>query len=194
LNERSLINMQTRFEEKREKSMALISAAALKVFSEVGYDKASIRLISKEANVALGLLYNYFPSKEALLKNILSSCFGEILLLAMSEEEKEKLALPDFIRQLVKKIKLDQSIWKLYFNLKFQNSVTKELEEITQKPVQYTLQLLEYCLMKTAVPFPGLEAKFIWASLNGLIIQYILEDNYPLDDMAYLLISKYERR
>jgi len=186
--------MKSRFEEKREKSMTQISAAALKVFSEVGYDKASIRLISKEANVALGLLYNYFPSKEALLENILSSCFGETLFLAMPEEEKEKLTLSDFIRQLVKKVKLNQSIWKLYFNLKFQNSITKELEEITQKPLQYTLQLLEYFLMEAAVPFPSLEAKFIWASLNGLITQYILEDNYPLDDMAYLLISKYERR
>jgi len=174
--------------------MAQISAAALKVFSEEGFDKASIRLIAKEANIALGLLYNYFPSKEALLESLLRTCLQEALFLHVSEEERAKLTLKDFIQQLVKKVKLNRDSWKLYFSLRFQTSTTKEINEMMQEEVEYTLQVLEHYLAEEAIPFPSLEAKFIWASLSGLIGQLLLEKNYPLDDMAHLLILKYERK
>jgi len=186
--------MKPRFEEKREKSVAQISTAALKIFAEAGYDKASIRDIAKEANVALGLLYNYFPSKEALLASIFQSSVQDALILHVSEEEKLKLTLKDFIRQMVKQVKLNQSYWKLYFSLRFQTSTLKEIEALLQESMQGNLQLLERCLAEGAIPFPGMEAKFIWACLNGLFQQYLLEANYPLDDMAQLLILKYDRK
>jgi len=192
MNERSIMTMQTKFEERREKSIAQISTAALKVFSEVGYDKASIRLIAKEANVALGLLYNYFPSKEALLESLLLSCLQDITLLQTADEEKAGYTLKEFIRQLIKKVKLNRISWKLYFSLRFQTAISREIDAVMQEQMRDTLQLLEHCLAEAAIPFPGMEAKFIWASLNGLITQYLLENNYPLDDMAQLLILKYE--
>jgi len=184
--------MKTKFEEKREKSIALISAAALEIFSEIGYDKASIRLIAKEANVALGLLYNYFPSKEALLESLLRSCLQVALSLNVPEEERAKLTLKDFIKQLVKKVKTNQKSWKLYFSLRFHTVITKELNAAVQEQWYNTLKLLEHCLAEESVPFPSMEAKFIGASLNGLIAQFLLENDYPLDDMAQLLISKYK--
>ncbi len=47
-----------------------IVETALQLFSESGYDKTSIRDIAKHANMSLGLLYNYFASKEQLLEAI----------------------------------------------------------------------------------------------------------------------------
>jgi AcrR family transcriptional regulator len=56
-------------EERREQ----ILDAALRVFSEKGYNGASIRDIAREVGVTEGLLYHYFASKE----QILHACWKE---------------------------------------------------------------------------------------------------------------------
>ncbi|MDK7271935.1 MULTISPECIES: TetR/AcrR family transcriptional regulator [Actinotignum] len=43
-----------------------ILAAALRNFSEHGYEAASLRVIAKEANVTTGALYTHFDNKQAL--------------------------------------------------------------------------------------------------------------------------------
>jgi len=43
-------------------------AAARKLFAELGYDKASVRAIAREADVDPALVYHFFGSKEGLLK------------------------------------------------------------------------------------------------------------------------------
>lgn len=58
-----------RLEEKRGETKALLVETALRLFSRNGYDATAIRDIA-EAGVSLGLLYNYFESKEALLREI----------------------------------------------------------------------------------------------------------------------------
>ena len=40
---------------------------ALRLISERGYDATTLRDIAKEAGVSVGLLYRYFPSKQAVV-------------------------------------------------------------------------------------------------------------------------------
>lgn len=51
-------------EERRQE----ILDAAMKLFSEKGYEKTSISDIAQSIGVAQGLCYRYFPSKEALFE------------------------------------------------------------------------------------------------------------------------------
>lgn len=57
-------------QEQRAQSADILIQTALKLFSEKGYDKTSIRSIATEAGVSLGLMYNYFSGKEELLLEI----------------------------------------------------------------------------------------------------------------------------
>lgn len=50
----------------REDTRAVIKAAALKLFSSVGYDKVSLRSIAREADVDPALIHHYFESKAEL--------------------------------------------------------------------------------------------------------------------------------
>lgn len=50
----------------REDTRAIIRAAALKLFSEYGYDKVSLRAIAREADVDPALIHHYFESKADL--------------------------------------------------------------------------------------------------------------------------------
>lgn len=53
----------TKLPEERRKE---IIDTAIKLFYEKSYEKTTISDIAKEINVAQGLCYRYFPSKEAL--------------------------------------------------------------------------------------------------------------------------------
>jgi len=57
---------------KRERTKAAnreaILAAALEVFSDVGYGAASVRDIVRRTELASGTFYNYFPDKESVLR------------------------------------------------------------------------------------------------------------------------------
>jgi AcrR family transcriptional regulator len=61
--------------EKRE---AIINAA-LKLFTERGFDGTPTALISKEAGVATGTLFRYFPTKEALINSAYSTAKGNLV-------------------------------------------------------------------------------------------------------------------
>lgn len=53
-------------EDRREQ----IAAAALRVFAQKGFLRATNKDIAREAGITPGLIYHYFASKEALLKAI----------------------------------------------------------------------------------------------------------------------------
>jgi AcrR family transcriptional regulator len=44
--------------------------AALRVFARCGYDRARVSDIAREAGIAYGLVYHYFPTKESLLQSL----------------------------------------------------------------------------------------------------------------------------
>jgi AcrR family transcriptional regulator len=62
--------MSTRQEQARWRREQLLDAA-LAVFGDKGVDGASIKDIARAAEVAPGLLYHYFDSKEALVADLL---------------------------------------------------------------------------------------------------------------------------
>lgn len=61
-------------QEKKSK----IEEAASDLFIKQGFHATSIREIAKRANVSLGNLYNYYPTKEAIFESIINSYQGLI--------------------------------------------------------------------------------------------------------------------
>lgn len=76
--------MQTRKEDIRQH---IIDAASVE-FLNRGYEDASMRTIAKKANTTVGNIYHYFPSKEAILDEILVPAIDDLNKLI-----KEHLAL-----------------------------------------------------------------------------------------------------
>jgi len=61
---------KNRITERREKQ---ILDAALLVFSRQGFDKATVSDITREAGIAVGTIYNYYPSKRELFVAVVKS-------------------------------------------------------------------------------------------------------------------------
>jgi len=54
----------------RNQTLANISSAALRMFSEFGYHGTTMKLIAESAGQSYGLVYHYFPSKEAVFRHL----------------------------------------------------------------------------------------------------------------------------
>ena len=73
--------MRTRSEEKRRD----IVRVAAKAFEELGYERTSMLTIAERLRGSKQTLYNYFPSKEDLLRAVLDFDVGEVADQALQE-------------------------------------------------------------------------------------------------------------
>jgi AcrR family transcriptional regulator len=113
------------FQEMREEKMTLIMDVALEHFANEGYYRTTISHIARHAGISKGLMYNYFESKEALLKAIIHKSVNEVYKYLdidrdghLSEEEFEF-----FIRKLNVLLKEKKYFWRLLMQLLMQNDV-----------------------------------------------------------------------
>ena len=117
------------FEVMRNQRKTLILDAALHVFAEEGYHSASISKIAKRAGVSKGLMYNYFESKQDLLRVLLHSIIDEQneFLEGIVKKGFNEKAFQEVIDHTVKTLKADPKHWKLYFLMAIQPEVFEVL-------------------------------------------------------------------
>ena len=72
------IKTEVREQVMSQTRQTLLNAAA-EEFASNGYDQANINAISTKAGFAKGTVYNYFPSKQALLMALIDSIAQEHL-------------------------------------------------------------------------------------------------------------------
>lgn len=115
----------------REEKMTLIMDVALEHFAGEGYHKTTITHLARHAGMSKGLMYNYFESKEALLKAIIHKSVNEVYRSLdidrdgiLSESEFEL-----FIREINVLIKEKRHFWQLLAQLLIQNDVRNKFLE-----------------------------------------------------------------
>ena len=74
-------------QEAKKASRRKILEAAQSLFQSKGYQQATTRDIAREAGIATGTLFNYFPTKEAIVMTLVS----EALMQAREDFEKQQL-------------------------------------------------------------------------------------------------------
>ncbi len=129
----------------KDKRTAIMDAA-LKLFTERGFHGTSTALISKEAGVSTGSLFNYFSTKEELINSLysevkrrLGACVKSSLDPKSSSEEQIKQLWSSFIKCGVSKPE------EFLFVAQFASSpyITKLTREETMKEYEFMLALVE---------------------------------------------------
>jgi TetR/AcrR family transcriptional regulator len=94
---------QTKKEVTREKNQQLILAAAEKLFSELGYDGASMSKIAKEAALPKANVLYYFKNKDNLYEAVLDNILAEwnLGLDNVSVEDDPAIVLYNYIKNKV---------------------------------------------------------------------------------------------
>jgi len=85
-------------EQVKDKRTAIIEAA-LKLFTERGFHGTSTAQISKDAGVATGTLFNYFPTKEYLINSLYFEVKGN-LSHAMGKDIEAESTFQDKLRKI----------------------------------------------------------------------------------------------
>ncbi|WKN45911.1 TetR/AcrR family transcriptional regulator [Tunicatimonas pelagia] len=167
-----------------------IFRTALILFSQKGYDQTSMRDIANHADISLGLTYNYFKNKKALLIAIVEAGVAKI------EQDWPNYPAENLQQWLVRYFTILEkyrSYWLLLRALRLQSSLAKQLgthfDELNNFIIGDLAVLLQQSGHSKALP----EAILLYATLDGIATQYFTNDRYPLNKMLALLQRKYDK-
>jgi AcrR family transcriptional regulator len=178
---------------RKDRRQAIMDTA-LEEFASYGYESTSISMIAKKAGVSKGLMYNYFESKEALLKTIMSEGIDEIF--AFIDPNHDGVITKDEFIYLIDEIfalmKEKSSFYKLYFALIMQPAVSKLfIEKINEVFAPMIRMFVDY-YEKKGSKNPFAEAILIGALFDGIGFNYLFnEDQYPLDEVIKLVKERF---
>lgn len=185
------------FGDMRESARRKIMDAAMALFAEQGYQSTSISMIAARAGISKGLMYNYFKSKEELLRSIVFT--GVESITTGFDPNRDGILTHDelihFIRESFRLVKSHPSYWKLYFLMMYQapalDLFSRELSEVTHR----YMGMIEVYFRKNNYENPELEARFFSSLLDGVCINFLFQgEGFPVEEMEMRIIKMYSKQ
>jgi AcrR family transcriptional regulator len=162
-------------QERSRQTVGAILQAAARVFAELGYANTSTNHIADEAGVSIGSLYQYFPSKDAILV-ALAEQHVENAFAAVLEEVREKRDAPprELLRALVeallrahqKEPRLHRVIFEEAHLL--DQSFRRRLEELDDRALNLAREILKARCDELAVSNPEMASFVVVHVLEGI--------------------------
>ncbi len=184
------------FEEIREKSKEKILYAAFELFSSIGYWSTSISKIAKQAGISKGLMYNYFTSKEHLLRAVVDKLL-EVIKSVIYFDEKDMTpeeSMKTLITRIFDHIENNAPMIRMMTKISLQIGHFDFVNELLNKEYKIMIDKVEKILIELNFTNPRQEALILGAAIDGVIIQSLLFDEYPLQEMKDSMIHKYTIR
>ena len=180
------------FEEIRADKRKLIIDTAVRLFADKGYHATSISMIAKEAGMSKGLMYNYFESKEALLRAIMEELTVTVMDLMNPDHDDEITSqeMEDFFSLILDLIKQNNEHWKLYFQLSLQKDVFEVLQTNSYSEQITKSQTLIYKYFVERFDNPEIEMMMFSSLFKGFSMQYV----YAPDLFPEKLVSDFKIR
>jgi AcrR family transcriptional regulator len=158
-----------------------------------GYESTSIAQIAAHANISKGLLYNYFESKEALLKSLVQRAFSEgDRIAAGMQGQSPGDTIKNVFEWFFTELRDNADQWKFISSLAIQMEKYAFVQAMMHDKMEEYVRFLERLLTEAGFDKAREEARVIAALMDGIGFQYIiLKESYPLREMKSYLISKY---
>ena len=184
------------FDLKKEKQDRMINAA-LKLFAENGYRRASTDEMVKEAGISKGLLFHYCTSKAGLYEFICDDSVKFVIMEMSSTVGKEE---KDYFRLRLQIEKAKMTAMKNFpyiqlFLLQMEKETSKEALEVMQPAAQALRSAYDDIYQKA--DFGMLEeisverlAKIVDYTLNGLLEELLRKSSFS-PDTYYAEVSQY---
>lgn len=178
----------------RTEKTTLIKQVAIELFANEGYHATSIAKIAKAANISKGLIYNYFESKEALIKEIIWEGFDSFII-EFDINDDEVLSEEKFIKyidDIFHRVQVDTHFWKLYFSIIIQPAVMLLVQDKLMEVIMPFINTLVRYYESKGVENPMSHARLLGAVLDGVFMNYIADaETFPIDDIKKILIEKF---
>jgi AcrR family transcriptional regulator len=181
------------FERIREDRKQKLIDAAFHVFAEETYHSASVSKIAKEAGVSKGLLYNYFDTKEDLLRAIMSNLMDEILQYFDFSDNAPLTdeSVSDWIKKSLNIVKDDVKRWRFYTSLSMQPDVTPIFIEMATGEIQKFMESFVVYFSSKGVEDPVTYMRYCSAIVDGIQLHVMLDpENFPIEKVESILIKQ----
>lgn len=180
----------------RDASRRRILKAALRLFSAHGYAGTSIRMIAAAANISVGLLYNYFPTKADLLGAIFEQSMRDVeASFASADAAPPAERVERLVRSAFEILEANRDFWRMSYGVRMQPAVVTGLGKRLQawtKTIQSTL--VRY-VAEAGSTRPEIDAALLFALIDGVSQQYVLDPRgYPLGDVADGIVARFAFR
>jgi AcrR family transcriptional regulator len=183
------------YEQIRKNRKRQIMSTALEMFASEGYGHVSIAALSRRAGISKGLMYNYFPGKEHLLKEILNEGIEQIMN-SLDPNQDGILTTEEFehfIRRTFQLMHDKRAFFTKFFSLIIQPNVKSLLKDslLVSFTEQYFVMFTKY-FTEQGYQDPQLELFELSVILEGFGIMMLYYDD--LIDLPPELYKKYEER
>jgi AcrR family transcriptional regulator len=182
--------------EIRTNTRAKLVNSALELFALRGYAGTSVDAIADAAGVSAGLLYHHFDSKAAVLNAIFEQSLADVhaTFAAADREISAAARLPALLRSGAVIVPRHRNFWAVWYGLRMQRDVLKSLGPSVAEFTAAIVRTLERYLADIGWPDADIEARLLFAQIDGLFQHYVLDpERFPLDPAIERLIERYRR-
>ena len=169
--------------------------AALHLFAQNGYHKTSISDIASNAEVAKGLIYNYFKSKEELLLEIISNASLRIMNIAngMFNQKTYQANLSVFLDGFFDNLTANKQYFTFQIGLMFQPDLKPLVSPLLQQRADILLNLTKQMFESSSVKSPELTARRFISEVDGITLHYLsIYKDYPIFAIKEELYKNYK--
>ena len=163
------------FENIREEKRSLIMNVAIELFADNGYHNTSVSRIASKACISKGLLYNYFDSKEDLLKTIIID--GLDKLRELLDPNKDGIItreeMKSFIEQTFDMINRENHFWTLYYSLMLQPSVLIIVRPKIEELIGMYMNMLSKYFEMLGHEDPDIDAMIFGSLMDGIGLNFV---------------------
>jgi len=183
------------FKEIREQRKVQIMSTALELFVQKGFHSTSIASIASEACISKGLIYNYFDSKEELIKELIFHGFEELFSVFDPDHDgvMTRSEMKYFIIEIIEVIKTDIQFWRLYFSIITQPAIYSLVEDWMMGKAMPMFKMLAEYFEKEGYQDPMVEARLFSAMLDGITMSFAFDpENFPINKVLDRFSSLYK--
>jgi len=161
----------------KERTRKKILKHSLALFSLHGYQGATIRMLAKKAGISLGLTYNYFRSKEELLRQLVDDGI-KVKLEQIKANYVAQQGLDSLVDAVFASFQSDPIFWRLLQSIKMQPDVLKLVSEEYQPYHDWLNSEVKKALrLQKNQQDPSL----VLATIDGVADHYLMDtENYSL--------------
>jgi AcrR family transcriptional regulator len=189
-------------QQMREDAARVILAGAVAVFTEKGFHAATTAEIAERAGVSKGLVFNYFRSKDELLRAVLEERMADVFrrMADLPAPETGRAMLEGVVRRWPGYALEHAELHRLYISLLLQPGASPAIEHAsrTLKPeIERFYGAFETAFRVAGSRDPRTDAMLFNAALNGILLTLIAQPeaagsrSFPLAAMQARLLEAF---
>lgn len=166
---------------------------AMACFAELGYSAVTVRRIAARAGLSVGVLYQHYPNKDALLVAAFERSMADVrATFAAAAATPTSHRLSTLVRAAAATVREHLAFWQLGYSARHQPDIIRALGPALTAWTDEILSVLSMVLRAAGAAEPELDAVALFAQIDGMCVHFALApETYPLEAVAERIIANF---